>query len=466
MNRRSLLKALGLGALAPTLSWAGPRANRARVVFFVQPHGHVPSSWRLPIGGTTSSPRFAARDLSSAAEADLSPVLKPLYPFRSKLLAVDGLTHTATLDDIAYVTSLGSGDINNHDVGVADLLTGSRSAQHPGFPCVGGARSIDQELALRTVAPGRFGSRVWGAEYRPNQAVAPFSFLGPSQASPIVTKPADAFLDLLATQPRPDSRAKALAALRPSVLDSVAEDYRSLGRRLGADDRRTLEAHASLVRDLEQQLVPMGQCSTAFDATGPSTRQFMQLVRLAFACDLTRVVTYVAPVPACPEFGYPANADVHGTYAHASVQGVTSCGAMYSPVAEQAMTALSVWYAGHVAALASELDAVPDGEGTLLDSTLIVWVTELGTPVHQHTGGLTVLLGGSRFFDTGRYVRYPTVGDSLVAHTDPVGPALNRLWVSVLQFMGQTDTAFGTTATTSLSGQQISLTGALTELHR
>jgi hypothetical protein len=139
---------------------------------------------------------------------------------------------------------------------------------------------------------------------------------------------------------------------------------------------------------------------------------------------------------------------------------------MYSPVAEQAMTALSVWYAGHVAALAAELDAVPDGDGTLLDSTLIVWVTELGTPVHQHTGGLTVLLGGTRFFNTGRYVRYPTVGDSLVAHTDPVGPALNRLWVSVLQCMGQPDSAFGTTDTTSLSGQAISLTGALTELHR
>src|SRR5258706_66023 len=61
----------------------------------------------------------------------------------------------------------------------------------------GGARSLDQELGVRLAGPGRFSSRVYGADYVPNQTVSPFSFLAARQATPVVYDPALAFDDLL-----------------------------------------------------------------------------------------------------------------------------------------------------------------------------------------------------------------------------------------------------------------------------
>lgn len=474
-NRRQLLKALGLGALS-SLVWRDPLAfadsgsSPSRIVFFVQPHGHVPTNWNMPIPGAPND-QFAERPLASLAPGDFSEVLRPLHPFRNKLLAVEGLSHTSVLADIAEVTRSG-GDLNNHQIAVAGLLTAGRALQRPGVPCSGGSRSLDQELAVRTAAPGRFGSRVYGSDYVPNASVSPFSFLGPGQGAPIVGDPVAAFGDLLGYVPATggggQTREDLLRAMRPSVLDSAAREYELLAPRLGTDGRQRLEEHRNLIRELELSLqVPTSTtCAPKFDSTGHTVTQFMRLIKLAFACDLTRVATFVAPVPQCPEFGYPADATVHG-YAHQSILGNTSCGQMYSPLAERAMTDLAIWYAGHLAVLLQELDSVVEGSGTLLDHTVVVWITELATPTHQHHDACTLLAGGCNdFFKTGRYVRYPRNLQNPLKNFPVTGPAQNRLYVSLMQAMGQPDTTFGMTDATGADGTPLSLQGPLTELHR
>lgn len=471
LNRRQLLRALGLGALvSPTWSFAQTTAAPRRVVFFVQPHGHVPSSYTMATGAPANT--VGELDLKGLAQADLCEVLRPLHSFRDRVLAIDNLAHTNVLEDIAHVVAAGGGDINNHNIAVADLLSGGRAKQVPGFPCTGGAITIDQVLAQRTAGPGRFSSLVYGGDYIPNQAVAPFSFLGPAQATPLVKSPQAAFADLVGTTPDPRPRQVALARLRPSMLDAVGAEYEAVAAKLGREGREKLEAHRALVRDLERSMAMQTPltCDTTFDASGVATRQFMRLIRLAFACDLTRVVTYAAPVPSCPEFNYPANADVHASYAHASIQGATSCGQIYTPAAERAMTDLSVWYAQHLAYLLAELDSVPEAGGSMLDNTVVVWLTELGTPTHRHNSAFTALLGGGQgFFKTGRYLRYPDLYDSPVigppAEWPRIGPAHNKLFVSLLQALGQPDNSFGTTVATSNTGQTISLQGPLLELH-
>jgi hypothetical protein len=227
------------------------------------------------------------------------------------------------------------------------------------------------------------------------------------------------------------------------------------------------------VRELEMSLGTVdtsSKCDTTFASTppgvnvGPSVRQFMSLIRLAFACDLTRIVTFSAPVPLCPELGYPADVTFHG-YAHQSILGNTSCGQMYSPVAAQAMTDLDAWHAGHVAYLLQQLDSVAEGSGTLLDHTVVVWVTELATPTHQHWDVCTLLAGGCNgFFDTGRYVRYPRNIPNPLPNMALTGPPHNRLHVTLLHAMGQSDTSFGMTSVVADDGSPISLSGALVEL--
>ncbi len=480
-QRRRFLQALGLGAVSTLFhrsltARADGIAVPSRIVFYVQPHGHIPKAFNMDIPGGPSD-QFAERSLLALNPEDFSSTLRPLYPFRDRLLAIEGLSHTAALADIAAVTRAGSGDLNNHQIGVADVLTGTRALQRTGTYCTGGARTLDQELAARLSAPGRFDSRVYGFDYIPNSVVSPFSYLGPGQATPMVPSPKTAFSDLLGYLPppaAPKSRDELLRSLRPSVLDVASREYELLAPQLGSEGRQKLEQHRALIRELELSLGAIGpssKCDTTFDSspqtnTGPVVRQFMDLVRMAFACDLTRIVTISAPVPQCPEIGYPADQTVHG-YAHQSIEGNTSCGQMYNPVAERAMTDLDAWHAGHVAYLLKQLDSVVEGSGTLLDHTVVVWITELATPTHQHHDACTVLAGGCNgFFNTGRYVRYPRNLPNPIAGFPVTGPAHNRLLVSLLRAMGQTDTSFGMTDATAADGTALSFRGPLTELQR
>ena len=105
VQRRQLLQALGLGGLASlfhrgSVARADAPAFPSRIVFYVQPHGHIPNAWTLPIpGGPTD--RFAERSLLDLQPTDFSPTLQPLYGFRDRLLAIEGLSHTSALADIA-----------------------------------------------------------------------------------------------------------------------------------------------------------------------------------------------------------------------------------------------------------------------------------------------------------------------------------------------------------------------------
>jgi hypothetical protein len=489
IRRRQLLQALGLGGIASLfhrdrLARAGGPAYPSRIVFYVQPHGHIPDAWNMPIpGGPTD--QYAERSLATLQPSDFSPTLAPLYDFRDRLLAIEGLSHTIALADIEAVTQAGSGDLNNHQIAVADLLTGARALQQPGTYCTGGAQTVDQVLAARGSAPGRFDSRVYGYDYVPNSVVSPFSYLGPGKATPVVSDPAMAYADLLGYVPAAPAaspasqRAALLQSLRPSALDMAASEYALLAPQLGTEGRDKLDRHMSLVRELEASLgsvasapsSPAPRCDTTFSAAtsagsnvGPSVRQFMSLIRMAFACDLTRVVTFAAPVPACPELGYPATTNFHA-YAHASIEGATACGQIYTPVAAQAMIDLDAWHAAHVAFLLEQLDSVPEGAGTLLDHTVVVWLTELATPTHQHYDACVLLAGGCNgYFRTGRYVRYPRTFTSPLAAQPLVGPAHNRLLVSLMEAMGQTDTSFGLPGATGADGSTLDFTGPLTEL--
>jgi hypothetical protein len=484
-RRRQLLQALGLGAVASILDQrlvarAGPPTYPSRLVLYVQPHGHIPNAWNMPLPGAPSATQYAETSLVPLQQADFSPTLQPLYAYRDRLLVVEALSHTAALADIAAVQQAGTGDLNNHQIGVADVLTGTRALQQPGTYCTGGATTVDQVLGARLAAAGRFDSRYYGFDYVPNSVVSPFSYLGAGQATPLVSDPATAFQDLLGYVSHggppgaPQTRAELLASLRPSVLDATAREYELLAPRLDTDGRAKLDQHRDLVRQLELSLGaggPSAVCDTTFDGTpaaagtvGPAVRQFMNLIRMAFACDLTRVVTVSAPVPLCPELGYPASATFH-EYAHQSIDGATACGQMYSPYAEQAMRDLDAWHAGHVAFLLQQLDSVAEGSGTLLDHTVVAWVTELATPTHQHYDTCTLLAGGCNgFFTTGRYLRYPRTLESPLAGQPLIGPPHNRLLVSLMQAMGQSDTSFGMTRATGADGASYAFGGALAEL--
>ena len=224
--------------------------------------------------------------------------------------------------------------------------------------------------------------------------------------------------------------------LQRSMLDGLLEDYRRLEGRLSEHDRRLLDEHASLLRDQERALQeePLDlSCASAPTAPGetdvPSwssgntvekNRQFMNITARAFACDLTRVSTMMF-------HGMNNGVGITGTQFHdIAHQSVANAGEQHFLV--RAFTA------SQVRLLVDALDSIPEGDGTVLDNTVIMWAPELGMwesgrPGNSHlrTEVPALLIGGAGgFLSTGQVV-------------DLEGARYSRLLLTLVHAMGLTD---------------------------
>jgi hypothetical protein len=118
--------------------------------------------------------------------------------------------------------------------------------------------------------------------------------------------------------------------------------------------------------------------------------------------------------------------DVHGL-AHLDTSDAGS-----TPENTERLVLANQYYASCVAKLAARLDAVPEGGGTVLDNTLLVWANEQGRGDHNQANVPIVLIGkaggalssGGRVIDAGRQV-------------------FNRLGCTILNLMGQPAAGFG-----------------------
>ena len=195
----------------------------------------------------------------------------------------------------------------------------------------------------------------------------------------------------------PDPQAELEQRLRMSSLSYAKEGIGSLRARLGAADQRTLDEHLERVRELERRLESgTGQVSpSCHDPMHPSSdpadvstdvpdqdaraARFVELIELAFACDMTRVVTLGgASVMTGSGMRNPAwnrIGGLHGEVQHASDQAN--------------LDAANRWFVDVYARIVSRLKATPEGDGNALDSTAALFIMEGGkglSPDPQRSG--------------------------------------------------------------------------------
>lgn len=239
------------------------------------------------------------------------------------------------------------------------------------------------------------------------------------------------------------------ALMRRSLIDAVLDDTERLSMRLATADRRVLDAHLSQLRDYERRLgsaVPF-TCDAGFgrpaegDLDRPTSAPLhMDTIVGAFRCDATRVATF-SFAASQDEHSYRWLGDItnfHQT-AHENLDYTSD------PSGDHAL--VRRWQAEQVAYLLDQLAAVPEGEGTLLDNTLVVWVSELGlwtfgTEGNNHSRGNTPAMfignaGGQ--LTTGRVV------DAGRAH-------YHDFLLTILHALGYTDvTSWGFEGTTPIT---------------
>jgi len=428
-TRRHFLKSAGgtvvglpfLGSLLPAKAEAqAARTPTKRFVVFFHPNGVIPSAWFPTPGGNERTFTIATCH-------------EPLTPFRDKVIWTSGIDMKTSK----------SGPGERHQTGMGGLLTG-----RPLLPgnFVGGdgslagwgsGISVDQRIAQEIgrdtpLASLQLGVRASGAEVRHR-----LSYSGPAQPLPPQNDPRAVHQRLFSNMGAPPEEVLRLRRQRKSVLDAVMDQFGRLDRRLGNTDKQKLDAHLELVRDVERRLdtIPIGGSCVA--PTEPAARDpdsevtmpdiadlQVDLLAIALACDLTRVGSI-----------QNSNAENHIRFPWVNSLGDGHALSHGGPSSRTDMAELIVrdtWYATKFARLLGRLDAVSEGDGTVLDNSVIMWGSELAVGnVHTQINMPFVIAGkGGGYFRTGRFLQF-----SNASHCD--------LLLSFLHAFGVYDATFG-----------------------
>jgi len=397
LTRRVVLRGAGATLALPLLRVSTAAAQGmpvpTRLLVFFTPNGTNPETW-YPSDGSTED------------DFDLGPVLAPLEPFKQHLIVTRGID----------MTSPERGPGEPHQKGMGCVLTGSH-LQEGSF--VGGdgtlagwadGVSVDQVVAGHIGGDTRLSSLELGVRITGSEVRHRLNYASPANPLPPLEDPLLVHARLFADVGGGAETAR-LVRQRRSVLDTVYEQFRLVRRRASIADRRKLDAHAALVRDLERRLrVDAGPCLAP--SAPPSLEvtdedNMARLVRLqtdllvaAFACDQTRVATLQLSSGA-NNIRFPhlrSYSDDH-QLSHAGPSDTVS---------RQEWALRQVWYSEQLAYLLGRLRDVPEGDGTLLDHTLLLWVSDIAVgSTHSHEDMPFVLAGGAGgFLRTGRYLQF------------------------------------------------------------
>lgn len=385
--RRALLSGIAGAAVGvPLLEWfsAGRAAAQVapkRLVILTTPNGTNPAA-HWPTG--------------AGADFSLSTILAPFAEYRDQMVVLRGVDNLA-----ASATN-----VNGHTDAVRCMLTGraASNTSNDDYTAAGGI-SVDQHIANVVGAGTRFKSLELVTDYIYAHPQNYCSFYGASQPAPFEDEPARLFDRVFGDLGGPvdDPVAAARRVDRRSVLDGVYSSYAALDGRVSAADRQRLAAHLDQVRDLEVRITAeAAACAIpdrpADDAGGADLG--MDLLVRALACDLTRVATI-------RNFFWDDWADLGatGSYHDDWLHNVTS-----TPEAADMVNAVKRKQAERVVQFLDKLRAVPEGDGTLLDGTLVVWIDEFCHGyAHRHDEVPYVMVTGSdRFMTPGRYHHFTT----------------------------------------------------------
>lgn len=421
-SRRDFLKRFGASAAAmpfltglPSLSFAEALAKpKQRLVILFSPDGIVPETFWPDAAGAD----FAFKES-----------LKPLEAFRSKTLVLKGVHDRVR------------GDGDNHMRGIGCLLTGTElfpgNVQGGSDTPAGWSSglSIDQEIKAHLqkslLTRTRFGSLEFGVmvpEHADTWTRMVYS--GPNKPVAPIDDPYQMFNKLYGQMKDKE--------LLKSVLDDLQDDLTKVRKQISKEDQKLLDEHLTLVREMETEIkstktqdvghkVPNLEPGVRRDNDNIPKISKLQidLMVSAFLADSSRIATlqYTNSVGQA-RFTWLGIKEGQHDLSHEPDSNAE---------AQDKLTKINHWYCEQVAYLAKRLSETkePDGNGTLLDNTTIVWTNELGKGNSHTLDNIPfVIVGGGLGFKMGRSLQYN-------------GVAHNRLLMSLAHGFGHRITAFG-----------------------
>jgi hypothetical protein len=368
---------------------------------------------------------------------ELPESLAPLAPLRSQVSVLSGLAQ-------ANASAKGDGP-GDHARAAACFLTGAHPRKTEGADLRNGI-SIDQALAERIGEATRFPSLELGCELPLTSGNCDsgyscayscnISWKSPTTPQLKEIDPRQVFERLFAEESLPpEERAKRLARRR-SLLDYARDDATRLKAKLGATDRRKLDEYLTAVREIEKRIEKAE--ADAATRSGPAlvkpagvphdfgehVNALSDLLVLAFQADLTRVATHMlANDGNNKSFPWLEVPDGHHEISHH--------GGDAGKIAK--LGKVDRFHVELLAHLLAKMAATSDGDGSLLDHSLVLYGSGISDGNAHNHDELPILLagGGSGSVEPGRHLRFP--------HDTP----LCDLYVSLLERAGHPGASFG-----------------------
>ena len=357
----------------------------------------------------------------------LSPYLKELAALRKDFTVCSGLSHPAV-----------TGGHSTENC----FLTAAPDPTRSGFR---NSISLDQTAADALGQQTRFSTLNLGVNI--DKANRSLSWTRDGVLLPAEDSPAALFRKMFL---QGDAKQTALTLKRlqdrGSVLDVLSEDMRGFQRGLGSSDRSRLDQYLTSVRELEQRLAISGEweqkpkpaTTTPEPKDIPDKARFfpkiqlmLDLARLAFETDSTRIITLMVDGFATPVFEIDDHQRTRDGYHNLSHHGQSK-----EKLAE--LEKVDLQQMRHLRDLIAALSATPSADATrLLDHTMVLYGSNLGDANVHNCTNLPILLAGGGF-KHGQHLAFDTVQNK----------PLCNLFVTMLQNLGVETDTFGSSAGT------------------
>lgn len=421
LSRRTMLRGLGaavslplLDAMIPALRAQTKPAIRFGAVYF--PNGAIMQQFTPK----TFGPNF-----------EFTPILKPFEPYKDNLVVVTNLTRSHP-----------GSQVGDHAVSAAGFLTGvwpKRTEAEDVYANTTIDQIVAKQIGQQTPLPSLelatedFSGYVGGCS--PGFSCSymnTISWSSPKTPLPMETNPRAVF-ERLFGEPGSNTERAARLARKRSILDSLAEDAKDLERQLGTKDRARLSDYMENVREIErriQQAESRGVSETAApeaplgtpDDFGEHVALMFDLAAAALQADVTRVFTFMMS----RELSQRTYPQIGVTEQHHSVSHHLNNAQKMAQ-----MVKINTYYAEMYAKFLAKLRATPDGEGSLLDHSMMAYGAGMSDSNGHVSDPLPMVITGGAAGKGSRHVELPV--------RTPIG----NLWRNVAETFGVNVDVFG-----------------------
>lgn len=406
ISRRALLQGLALPPLVSMFNstgsaYAAPGKTtepiESRFVLWFNGNG-VPERYWIPT--------------DTGRDFQLSPCLRPLAQYRDQLHVLSGLDNAA-----AALPGPGNGHHNSMSALVSCTTFTGRGA---------GGASIDQAIAGRIGGDSRFRSLQIGVSQESfgESIQRNMSWSGYDRALPPEMIPHRLFDRLFG------AREEGWVNRKRSILDTVREDAKALKAKLPTDDAQRVEEHLASVRDLERAIAGLPPEHRRVDAPefDGDMKDWPRIAKIqsdllahALITRQTRVASYMLTkcqgLARFPWLGYTAAR--HHDYTHQDGKAPGADGLD----GQRILRDICRWHVEEFAYLLGRLKATPEGDGTLLDNTVLLFVHEHAEANSHKNNGLAAIVAGNagKRLALGQHSKVTgTVGDLYLTLADDV----------------------------------------------